>query len=120
MVPVLICQPPSGLARAGKMIAPCLFTALVTMGLGACGGPNQKAGREQDRVDATAAGVNLTGEGPKERLGKAQDQVESADRKAKEAAARALQARADQLRKGADVEADKLDAQARAVRATKP
>ena len=108
----LLCR---GAAQNLRQLAPiALLTAL-----SACSGPNQKAGREQDRVDATAAGVNLTGEGPNERLGEAQDRVEAADRKAKEATARALQARGEQLRKSADVEADKLDTQAKAIRDTK-
>ena len=87
--------------------------------LAACNGPNQQAGRERDRADAAAAGINVTGEGPNERLGQAQDRVDSADRKEKDAAARALESRGDQLRKQADVEADKLDEQARAVRGSK-
>jgi hypothetical protein len=84
--------------------------------LGACDGPNEQAGRERDRADAIAAGQNVTDEGPNERLGEAQDRLETADRKAKDSAADALESRGEQLRKQADIEADKLDAQARVVR----
>lgn len=84
--------------------------------LGACEGPNQKAGREKDRADAVATGQNVTSDGPNERLGEAQDRVDSADRKAREAAAAALQSRSAQLRGQADIEADRLDEQARKLR----
>jgi hypothetical protein len=63
-----------------------------------------------------AAGQNVTGEGPNELQGEARDRVERADRKATEAAADALEARADQMRSAADIEADKLDDQAEAMR----
>lgn len=87
--------------------------------VGACDGPKEQAGRERDRREAAAAGQNITGQGSNERLGEAQDRVDRADREARDAAAAALESRGDQLRRQADIEADKLDAQARAVRNTK-
>lgn len=83
---------------------------------GGCDGPNEQAGRAEDRAAALAAGDNSTTEGPSERAGEVQDRVERAERNAKDAAADALEVRGDQLRSSADIEADKLDAQAQAVR----
>ncbi len=87
--------------------------------IGACDGPKEQAGRERDRAEAAAAGRNITGQGPNQQLGEAQDRVDRADRKAKDAQAAALESRGDQVRKQADIEADKLDDQARTVRDTK-
>jgi hypothetical protein len=90
--------------------------AALILALGACQGPNERAGREKDQADALANGQNVSGEGPNQRLGEAQDRVEAADRKVRDADASALESRGDQLRGNADIEADKLDKQARAVR----
>lgn len=95
------------------------LAGLILALLGACEGPNEKAGREKDRSAAVAAGQNFTGEGPNQRLGEAQDRVETADRNARDAAAAALESRGDQLRGQADIEADRLDKEARAVRGGK-
>jgi len=84
--------------------------------LGACDGPNEKAGRDADRAAAAAAGQNQTHEGPNERLGEARDRVERADTKATDAAADALERQGDAMRTKADLEADRLDEQARRLR----
>jgi len=81
-----------------------------------CDGPNEIAGRQRDRDEAMAVGQNITANGPNERIGEARDRVEEADRKARDAAADAMETRGDQLRKDADVEADRFDARARVMR----
>jgi hypothetical protein len=92
---------------------------LILISLGASQGANEKAGREKDQAEALANGQNVSGEGPNQRLGEAQDRVDAADRKAREASASALERRGDQLRGQADVEADRLDKEARAIREVK-
>jgi uncharacterized membrane protein YqiK len=89
---------------------------IVLLGLAACDGPNEKAGKEQDRAAATAAGVNYTGSGPAERAGEAQDNADNAARDAKEAEKKAIDAKARNIEKQADVAAEKLEAEADAVR----
>ncbi len=89
---------------------------LASLALGACQGPNERAGREKDQAEALANGQNVSGDGPNQRQGQAQDQVEAADRRTRNADAAALESRGDQIRGNADSEADKLDKQARAVR----
>ncbi|MFZ5706422.1 MAG: hypothetical protein ACOY5R_14325 [Pseudomonadota bacterium] len=97
-------------ARGAILTLACLAS------LTACDGPNEKAGRDADRAEAAAMGENVTGEGPRERLGEAQDRVEKADARASDAAAEALEKQGDQLRTQADFEADQLDEQARGLR----
>lgn len=102
---------PSVLAAKGAALALALGLSVA-----GCDGPNEQAGRAEDRAAALAAGQNSTAEGPNELAGEEQDKVERAERNAKDAAADALEARGDQLRSSADIEADKLDAQAKTVR----
>lgn len=91
-----------------------LSTALAVVS--GCDGPKEKAGREQDRVRANAAGVDAPAEGPAEKIGEAQDRADAAAAKARDAAAKALETRADALRRDADVAADRLEERAKAVR----
>lgn len=107
---------PTSASKVGIKNSACGLALLLLAG--GCDGPNEQAGRAEDRAAAIAAGDNSTTEGPNELAGEARDRVEKAERKAKEAAAEALEARGDQLRSSADIEADKLDAQAQAVRDT--
>jgi hypothetical protein len=86
------------------------------IGLAACDGPNEKAGARQDEAAANAAGVDYEGSGPAERSGQVQDRAEAAARQEKDAAADALEAKAESFRRQADVEAEKLEEQARDVR----
>lgn len=99
------------------IVLPALLVALSA--LAACDGPNEKAGRDADRSAAAAAGLNQSGEGPQERLGEAQDRVERADARANDARADALERQGEKLRSEADLAADRLDEQARALRETK-
>jgi hypothetical protein len=82
------------------------------IGLAACDGPNEKAGARQDEAAANAAGVDYEGSGPAERSGQVQDRAEAAARQEQDAAADALES----FRRQADVEAEKLEEQARDVR----
>jgi hypothetical protein len=84
--------------------------------LAACNGPNQTAGKEQDKATAAALGEPYTGSGPNERIGAAQDRAVTARRNAKDAAAEALSAKGNDIKRQADVEAATLDEQSRAVR----
>lgn len=93
-----------------------LLALMCVTGLAACDGPNEKAGRDADRAEAQAAGHNVTGEGPNERIGEAQDRVVRADARASDAAADALEKQGDQMRTQADLAADRLDEQARSLR----
>ncbi len=81
-----------------------------------CEGPKESAGREQDRVIAANSAVPLSGAGPNQRLGEAQDRTDRADAKARDARAEALESEANRLRTQADIAADRLDLQAKAVR----
>src|SRR5687768_363762 len=92
----------------------CLMFA--SLGLVACEGPHEQAGQKQDEAAANAAGVDYGGSGPAERRGKVQDRAEDAAREAREASAEALEAKAQNYRRQADVEAEKLEAEARDVR----
>jgi hypothetical protein len=89
---------------------------IALLGLAACDGPNEKAGKEQDRAAATAAGVDYKGSGPAERAGEVQDNADNAARDAKEAETKAIDAKARNIQKQADVAAEKLEAEADAVR----
>jgi hypothetical protein len=94
--------------------------ALTLLGLGAlmgCEGPKESAGREQDRAIAANTGEALSGAGPNQRIGEAQDQADRAEAKARDAQADALESEAKRLRTQADIAADRLEAQARTVRA---
>ncbi|RYD57259.1 MAG: hypothetical protein EOP83_21110 [Verrucomicrobiaceae bacterium] len=99
-------------SRSGVVLVLVCLTGIV-----GCDGPNEKAGRDADRVEAQAAGRNVSGEGPNERLGEAQDRVERADARATDAAADALEEKGDRMRAQADLAADRLDEQARSLRA---
>ncbi len=87
--------------------------------LTACEGPKEAAGREQDRMLAE------NGPGPdgsaasNQRRGEAQDRADRAKAKARDARADALESEADRLRTEADIAADRLDAQAKLIRAEK-
>lgn len=83
-----------------------LATALVLAG---CGGPNEQAGAERDKAAAASIGKPYDGSGPNERIGEAQD-------RANRAAVHARDATTDAIKRQADVEADRLEEQARAIR----
>ena len=100
------------------MKQPCLMLASL-IGLAACQGPQEQAGAKQDEAAANAAGVDYSGSGPAARRGKVQDRAEAAARVAREAVADSLDAKAENYRRQADVEAEKLEAEARDVRTAK-
>lgn len=104
--------------RPKFVVGPIVLIMLCSVGLVACDGPNEKAGRKADRAAAVAIGDNSLAEGPNERLGEAKDRVERADLKANDAAADALERRGEQLRSEAGVAADQLDKRARKLRDT--
>lgn len=99
------------IARGGP---PLLWVCCLA--LTACDGPHEKAGRSADQAAAQSLGQNQTGEGPNERIGKSQDRVERADGRARDAAADALERQGDKLREQADLDADRLDERAKALR----
>lgn len=84
--------------------------------IGACRGPNETAGKEQDKATAAALGQRYSGSGPNQRIGEARDRAVSARKEADEAAAKALSAKGDEIKRQADVEAASLDEQSRAIR----
>lgn len=98
-----------------RIFAASALAATLTL-VAACDGPNEKAGREADRAAAAAVGQNISGEGPQERLGEAQDKLEDAAADARDAAADAIERQADEVRAKTEVAADTLDERARAVR----
>lgn len=93
-----------------------ILVAAALAGLASCDGPNEKAGRKADQAAAAQSGSNYTGEGVNERLGEAKDKVERANAEAADAAADALERRADEIRTQADLAAERLEEQAKAVR----
>ena len=88
----------------------------VLAALSSCDGPNQNAGKDQDKAAAAAQGQPYTGSGPNERIGKAKDRAVAAGQDAKKAAAIALRAQGDNIKRQADVEAATLDENSRALR----
>lgn len=87
-----------------------------TLMLAACSGPKQKAGEEQDKAAANAAGVPYNGHGPIEQLGEAQDRADRAATKARDAQADALKQQGKEIKSDANAKADKLEEQAKAIR----
>jgi hypothetical protein len=73
-----------------------IFALGIIASLGACDGPNKQAGRERDRAEATAGG----------RMSPAKVRTDGL----------AKRRTGSRARRQADIEADKLDEQARAVR----
>lgn len=86
------------------------------LALSACDGPNEVAGREQDRAAALANNSSQVGEGANEARGEALDRSQDAAAAVREAKADALERQGDQMRTDADIAADKLDQQAKRVR----
>ena len=102
------------------MITRAALVALAALyGLAGCEGPNESTGREKDRLIAANTTQPAVGPGPNQLLGEAQDRADHADRKVRDARADALESEADLLRTQADIAADRLEAQATAVRAGK-
>ncbi|GAO40598.1 hypothetical protein SCH01S_49_00120 [Sphingomonas changbaiensis NBRC 104936] len=96
------------------------FILIASAGLwlvAACHGPAQKAGEQQDQVNANLAGQNYTGEGPNERIGESVDRADRAAREARQAAEEATKKQGEAIRRQADVGATRLDEEAKAVRA---
>src|SRR3546814_11076425 len=73
--------------------------------LTACNGPNQEAGREQDKASATARGEPYSGSGPNERIGEVRDRAAAAEQNVRDAAADALKAQGRNLERQADINA---------------
>ena len=93
-----------------------VITLLGIVALTSCGGPNEKAGREQDKAAATAQGQAYKGDGPNERIGEAQDRASAAAQNVKDAQADALKAEGRNLQRQAEVGAARLDEKSRAIR----
>ena len=89
-----------------------------TLALTACSGPKQKAGEVQDQAAANVAGDTYNGNGPNERLGKAQDKADHAAAKARVAQADALKQQGREIKLEADAKADKLEEQVKSIRTT--
>lgn len=89
-----------------------VLIAMVT----ACNGPNERAGKEQDKATAAALGQPYSGSGPNQRIGEAKDRAVNAHKEADEAAANALSAKGDEIKRQADVQAASLDEQSREIR----
>lgn len=83
--------------------------ATVLIFLTGCDGPNEKAGEAQDQAAANAAGIEYKGNGPAERIGEVQD-------RANRAAREDLEAQRDRITTEADIEADRLEQQAKEIR----
>lgn len=94
-----------------------LIASAVLWLLAACHGPAQKAGEQQDQVNANLAGQNYTGEGPNERIGESVDHADRAAREARQASEEATKKQGEAIRRQADVGATRLDEEAKAVRA---
>jgi len=84
--------------------------------LGACQGPQARAGAEKDKAAAEAAGQTYSGDGPNERVGAARDRAIDAAREAREAEAARLKRQGVSIRRQADVEAEQLEQKAKAIR----
>lgn len=116
-------QPPAQLTGCSRATSPSwshlgwpLGCLAVLAALSSCDGPNQKAGKDQDKAAAAAQGQPYTGSGPNERIGEAQDRAVAARQDAKNAAANALKAQGDNIQRQADAEAATLDEKSRALR----
>src|SRR3546814_7867248 len=82
--------------KGGRVGALALFSIVA---LTACNGPNQKAGREQDKASATARGEPYSGSGPNERVGEVRDRAAAAEQNVRDAAADAITAQGRKDRK---------------------
>lgn len=89
---------------------------LCCTGLAACRGPNEQAGREQDKSAAELRGETYSGSGPNQRIGEASDRAVAADQKLRTAQGKVLEAQGLKIQRGADVDAARLDEQSRAIR----
>jgi hypothetical protein len=96
-----------------KLIPVAIIASVALIG---CDGPNEQAGREKDKAEATAAGQNYTGTGPNERIGEAEDRAANALRHERDAAADAIEAQGETIQRQADVTADRLSEEAKAIR----
>lgn len=105
-------------SRLGVLRGVAQLLLLTSVVLTACKGPNAQAGRDQDKAAAQSCGEIFRGGGPNQRLGKAQDRADDADRQLSEANGDAIKARARELLRSADVKATRLDEQAKAIRAS--
>lgn len=65
---------------------------LCCAGLAACRGPNEQAGREQDKSAAELRGETYSGSGPDQRIGEASDRAVAADQKLRTAQGKVLEA----------------------------
>src|SRR3546814_15905682 len=72
--------------KGGRGGALALFSIVA---LTACNGPNQQAGREQDKASATDRGEPYRGSGPNERIGEVRDRRAAAEQTVRDAAAEA-------------------------------
>src|SRR3546814_17218019 len=76
--------------KGGRGGALALFSIVA---LTACNGPNQEAGRAQDKASAHARGEPYNGSGPNERIGEVRDRGAAAKKNVLDAAAEPLKAR---------------------------
>src|SRR3546814_20832256 len=86
--------------------------------LTACNGPNQEAGREQDKASATARGEPYSGSGPNERLVEVRDRAAAAEQNVRDAAADALKEQGRNLERQAKINATRPDEKAQIGRAS--
>ena len=107
-------EKPSVYTQRGRRLS--ALTLLGIVALTACSGPNEKAGREQDKAAATAQGQAYTGEGPNQRIGEARDRASAAEQNVRDAEADALKAEGRNLQRQAEIGAARLDEKSRAIR----
>ena len=100
--------------RSSTGLHVCCVVLVAT--IAACNGPNETAGKEQDKATAAALWTPYIGSGPNQRVGEAKDRAVAARNDAKEAAANALRAQGDNIKRQADADAAGLDEQSRAIR----
>ena len=105
---------PGGYKQRGRRLS--ALTLLGLIALTSCSGPNEKAGREQDKAAATAQGQAYTGDGPNQRIGEARDRATAAEQNVKDAEADAFKAEGRNLQRQAEVGAARLDEKSRAIR----
>lgn len=89
---------------------------LGAVALPACGGPQERAGGDQDKAEAAAQGDPYSGSGPNERIGEVQDRAAAAEQNVRDADAEALRARGENLQRQADIDAARLDEKSRSIR----
>jgi hypothetical protein len=77
-----------------------LVSAFSVIGLASCNGPNEIAGREQDRASAANSKVLVSGDGPNQRMGAARDKADRVQANARATNAHVLETQAENLHPG--------------------